>query len=569
MDSAVFCNICFILSLYFTHLLGFLEFSSKNGELFSMVMNKDRSNVFVGGHNILYNLTQDLQVSREYDACELVNSSRDFCDSDVRVVKENNKIDYLMVCGTAAYGTCAALYRNGTYAPFMSSNNSTAKYVGSKTSVIAFFGHNFFGDYLLYVAMGYDGRPLNFYPYIISERRMRITNGKHEFLYYDKNESYTMKPEILNDSYFDFLYGFEDHNHSYFISNQNNSQEGIISQSCKGTSIAKQYIETKLTCGGSFYITDAFFLGSDPDPNLGTLYVAFYDHATDTSKLCSYAQEDIHEYLQRAVTNCDQHLKIPWMADSHLSCNQQNNANACRMDIIMRVDGQLSATPVYLTAGRVTALAARVQARLGEVVFIGFDNGILKKIHLRSNRTLLITDVAKNKTLGIRRGGLVINDKDQRLYVLCKTKVFLFPLDSCEVYNNCRECVGDLDECGWCLHRSAHRDTCTKSNECTSTSWYKRTCKPRISDVSPKSGPTAGGTFVAITGEFVAENASRVTVEICNTTCDVNTSTTTTDKIQCSARERQRAEDCDLTVTLYDPIHSGYLLCDSANYTYK
>ncbi|KAL3851756.1 hypothetical protein ACJMK2_015467, partial [Sinanodonta woodiana] len=572
MGYAWFCNIfSVILSLCFTHLLGLLEFSPRNGELFSIVINNDRLNVFVGGHNKLYNLTKDLQLSREYDACELVNSSRDVCDSDVKVVKENIKSDYMLICGTVAYGACAALYRNGTYSPFIDStiNHSTAKYVGSKSSVFAFFGHDFFGDSLLYVAMGYDGRPLEFYPYTISERRVHRRNGIYQLLYYDKSENYTMTPETLNSSYFDFLYGFEDLTHSYFISNQNNGQEGIISQSCNETNIARQYIETKITCGGSYYIADAFFIGSDNISDKRTLYVVFYDNATDTSRLCSYPQNVIHEYFRSAVWNCNQHLKIPWMAGSYTSCNQPRRDNACNMEIIMRVKDELSASPVYLTAGRVTALTARVEARLGQTVFIGFDNGILKKVHPITNRTLLVTDVAKNKTLGIRRGGLVINDRDQVLYVLCKTKVVLFPLDSCEVYNNCRDCIADLDHCGWCMHRSSNLDRCTKVNECTSATWYKNTCKPRISDVFPNSGPTAGGTLVTISGDFVAESSSSVTVTICNTTCEVNINNTTTDKIQCVTNGTERTEDCDLTVTSRDRVHSNYRLSDSARYKYK
>ncbi|KAK2177090.1 hypothetical protein NP493_619g04032 [Ridgeia piscesae] len=70
------------------------------------------------------------------------------------------------------------------------------------------------------------------------------------------------------------------------------------------------------------------------------------------------------------------------------------------------------------------------------------------------------------------------------------------PVQSCQVYDTCAECVTTKDplSCGWC------GDHCSTNSECLSSVWHEDSCPPRIYSFQPTSGPVQGGTLLTIQG---------------------------------------------------------------------
>ncbi|KAK0050278.1 hepatocyte growth factor receptor, partial [Biomphalaria pfeifferi] len=135
----------------------------------------------------------------------------------------------------------------------------------------------------------------------------------------------------------------------------------------------------------------------------------------------------------------------------------------------------------------------------------------------------------------------VVDQSKARLYISIGTKVLKLSFDFCRQFDNCQEC--NENACLWCPDEKLCFDTRHGALSCNWTTEY--ICKPSITSIRPSEVPIQGGTLLSIHGTGFGINSSRVSVTICNQSCDE--AVLKNKAITCRVQARSVCDHCNET----------------------
>uniref|UniRef100_A0A672N1R1 Plexin-A2 n=1 Tax=Sinocyclocheilus grahami TaxID=75366 RepID=A0A672N1R1_SINGR len=203
-----------------------------------------------------------------------------------------------------------------------------------------------------------------------------------------------------------------------------------------------------------------------------------YHHPPDDSALCVFSIRDINARIKERMQSCYQgegNLELNWLLGKDVPCTKAPvpiDDSFCGLDINQPLGGSQLVTGHTLyteSRDRMTSVTSYVYNGYC-VAFVGTKSGRLKKIRVDGPPQGGI----QYETLPvIKDGSPILRDMafsldNSYIYVMSERQVTRVPIESCEQYGTCGECLSSGDpHCGWCvLHNiCSQRDRCERANE--------------------------------------------------------------------------------------------------------
>lgn len=508
-------------------------FHAKRNKLLQLVQDPETQDIYVGGRNKIYQLDSMLNHKHNITVCK--KKCQEEIDNNIVVLEIVPFSNYLFVCGTVNQGACVKYNLANIHNSTDFSTNRAENFVGSKTSTVAFFAADSASKtFVLYVAMSYDGRKIEYFPKIMSERI--ISKSKKGLYSLDYRKSYLGIPtnKAMLDIYpVKFIYGFKHNNFIYYVSLQ--GQQTYIGRVCEKSEFY-YYVEISLKCWHEktswSYATAAKFISNKTNENL---VVTYWNKNVNMSLFCIHSMREIQNMIRNAIENCyklsSKDLpKIPSWIKANESCaetyEETITTDTCGYD---EHNGYISgATHLALCKFVYTEKITAIQSYVYEGTYIyilGTSNGHLLKIaNIEKFQLIMDNDISQGRGEPIQKD-MELDTNKTHVYVMSGSNVIRFPLKSCSIYTNCSSCVTSNHplNCGWC------HDKCTTSNEC-SNGWSPDSCVPQITSIRPIKGPVEGGTKLTIKGKYFTNgiNKMEITVKVGNVPCSVKEYNATT-----------------------------------------
>uniref|UniRef100_A0A8C7YS04 Plexin-A2 n=1 Tax=Oryzias sinensis TaxID=183150 RepID=A0A8C7YS04_9TELE len=198
----------------------------------------------------------------------------------------------------------------------------------------------------------------------------------------------------------------------------------------------------------------------------------------DDSALCVFTIREINARIKERLQSCYQgegNLELNWLLGKDVHCTKAPvpiDDSFCGLDINQPLGGSQLVTGHTLfteTRDRMTSVVSYVYNGYC-VAFVGTKSGRLKKIRVDGPPH----GGAQYETVPvIKDGSPVLRDMafslDRSfLYVMSERQVTQVPIESCEQYETCGECLSSGDpHCGWCvLHNMcSQRSRCERADE--------------------------------------------------------------------------------------------------------
>ena len=295
----------------------------------------ETGDIFVGGRNILAQLSSDLTLKSKVSMgpvldninCLPVDESctRTQRDNDIKVLEIDYTKKQLLVCGSVYQGLCQlhSLKNITVYQQVQNeSRNNLLNFVSGKKSVVAFFDRSSSSS-ILYVAQQYDGRPLPLSPRVLSTRKI-LQNGNGFYIQLWNNDGGIFSALDVKNPYkssynIEYVYGFEYDNYTFFVTVQQTdlSNEELttkIVRICQEDVTYHTYMDSTLSCkkGGNLYnmAMAAHYSVSDGDH---VLYVSAARSGVSTTELdpsggsvvCNFSMQTIQTHFEEVILNCE------------------------------------------------------------------------------------------------------------------------------------------------------------------------------------------------------------------------------------------------------------------------
>uniref|UniRef100_A0A7N9AMM9 Plexin-A2 n=1 Tax=Mastacembelus armatus TaxID=205130 RepID=A0A7N9AMM9_9TELE len=198
----------------------------------------------------------------------------------------------------------------------------------------------------------------------------------------------------------------------------------------------------------------------------------------DDSALCAFTIRDINARIKERLQSCYQgegNLELNWLLGKDVQCTKAPvpiDDSFCGLDINQPLGGSQLVTGYTLyteTRDRMTSVTSYVYNGYC-VAFVGTKSGRLKKIRVDGPPH---GGVQYETIAVIKDGSPILRDMafslDRNyLYVMSERQVTQVPIESCEQYGTCGECLSSGDpHCGWCvLHNiCSQRNRCERADE--------------------------------------------------------------------------------------------------------
>lgn len=365
--------LCLVLSslcwLHPSSAFGILKFEAPDDQrLQEVTVNPNNGDVFVTGHNVLYQLTRDLHLKHSYrfepvaeDLAYLQTKSD--CsprDGQGTVLEIDASGELLLHCGAAATsgGECSVfLAENLNHVDQLVIKSYRRNQIKPTGGLVGVFGSGSPHEFVLHIASSYDGNCSNASAEIVrgdwdrSAMSFASFNQKVGFGSDDINEAnhHHHYQKTFNVVY---LYGFEHNGFVYFLTVQQDSllepysYETRLARVCKGDRRLISYTEVALSCGckdgtGIFYniavAADLAPMGEEfahkfrIAPNSSALYVVFgksFENSRDIDKkvgygLCVYTIDDIESFFAKVQRECYEGLgrRLQWINQDDPPCS--------------------------------------------------------------------------------------------------------------------------------------------------------------------------------------------------------------------------------------------------------
>uniref|UniRef100_A0A8C1LMQ6 Plexin A4 n=1 Tax=Cyprinus carpio TaxID=7962 RepID=A0A8C1LMQ6_CYPCA len=456
------------------------------------------------------------------------------CSEPLTLTNNVNKMllmDYrenrLLACGSLYQGICKLLRLDDLFKlgePFHKKEHylSGVNESGSVFGVIVSYGDA--SPDKLFVATAVDGRP-EYFPTISSRKLTRNSEEDGMFAYVFHDEFVASMIKIPSDTFtvvpdFDiyYIYGFSSGNFVYFLTLQPEMGGGPTTGSssagreqvytsklvrlCKDDTAFNSYVEVPLGCvkgGVEYRLLQAAYLskagtilarslGIGPDDDI--LYAVFSKgqkrrpkESSQESALCVFTLKEINERIKDRLQSCykgEGTLDLAWLKVKDISCTINTTKlltiddNFCGLDMNapLGVSEMVRGIPLFSESNdKMTSVIAYVYKN-HSLAFVGTKGGRLKKIRVDGPTY----GALQYETIQVVDNGQILRDmafsSDQHfLYVMSASQLTRVPVEACEQYSSCKECLGSGDpHCGWCVLHSM----CTRKEKCERSSEPRR-----------------------------------------------------------------------------------------------
>ncbi|XP_055047357.2 plexin-A4 [Misgurnus anguillicaudatus] len=453
------------------------------------------------------------------------------CSEPLTLTNNVNKMllmDYrenrLLACGSLYQGICKLLRLDDLFKlgePFHKKEHylSGVNESGSVFGVIVSYGDA--SPDKLFVATAVDGRP-EYFPTISSRKLTRNSEEDGMFAYVFHDEFVASMIKIPSDTFtvvpdFDiyYVYGFSSGNFVYFLTLQPEMGGGPTTGSsaagreqvytsklvrlCKDDTAFNSYVEVPLGCvkdGVEYRLLQAAYLskagtilarslGVGPDDDI--LYAVFSKgqkrrpkETSQESALCVFTLKEINERIKDRLQSCykgEGTLDLAWLKVKDIPCSSALltiDDNFCGLDMNapLGVSEMVRGIPLFSESkDKMMSVIAYVYKN-HSLAFVGTKGGRLKKIRVDGPSH----GALQYETIQVVDNGPILRDMafsaDQHfLYVMSESQLTRVPVEACEQYSSCGECLGSGDpHCGWCVLHS----TCTRKEKCDRSSEPRR-----------------------------------------------------------------------------------------------
>uniref|UniRef100_A0A8C1QUF9 Plexin A4 n=1 Tax=Cyprinus carpio TaxID=7962 RepID=A0A8C1QUF9_CYPCA len=436
-------------------------------------------NVYLGAVNRIYKLSPGLDVQVSHQTGPDEDNRNCYpprivqpCSEPLTLTNNVNKMllmDYrenrLLACGSLYQGICKLLRLDDLFKlgePFHKKEHylSGVNESGSVFGVIVSYGDA--SPDKLFVATAVDGRP-EYFPTISSRKLTRgPTTGSSSA---GREQVYTSKLVRL----------------------------------CKDDTAFNSYVEVPLGCvkgGVEYRLLQAAYLskagtilarslGIGPDDDI--LYAVFSKgqkrrpkESSQESALCVFTLKEINERIKDRLQSCykgEGTLDLAWLKVKDISCSSALltiDDNFCGLDMNapLGVSEMVRGIPLFSESNdKMTSVIAYVYKN-HSLAFVGTKGGRLKKIRVDGPTY----GALQYETIQVVDNGQILRDmafsSDQHfLYVMSASQLTRVPVEACEQYSSCKECLGSGDpHCGWCVLHSM----CTRKEKCERSSEPRR-----------------------------------------------------------------------------------------------
>ncbi|XP_039086055.1 plexin-A2 isoform X2 [Hyaena hyaena] len=487
--------------------------------------------VYVGAINRVYKLTGNLTIQVAHKTGPEEDNKSCYpplivqpCSEVLTLTNNVNKlliIDYsenrLLACGSLYQGVCKLLRLDDLFI-LVEPSHKKEHYLSSVNKTGTMYGvivRSDGEDGKLFIGTAVDGKQ-DYFPTLSSRKLPRDPESSAMLDYELHSDFVSSLIKIPSDtlalvSHFDifYIYGFASGGFVYFLTVQPETPEGVAINSagdlfytsrivrlCKDDPKFHSYVSLPFGCtraGVEYRLLQAAYLAKPGDFlaqafNISgrddVLFAIFskgqkqYHHPPDDSALCAFPIRAVNLQIKERLQSCYQgegNLELNWLLGKDVQCTKAPvpiDDNFCGLDINQPLGGS---TPVegltlYTTSrDRMTSVASYVYNGYS-VVFVGTKSGKLKKIRADGPPH---GGVQYEMVSVLKDGSPILRDMafsiDQRyLYIMSERQITRVPVESCEQYTTCGECLSSGDpHCGWCaLHNMcSRRDKCQRAWE--------------------------------------------------------------------------------------------------------
>uniref|UniRef100_A0A8C2YEI9 Plexin-A2 n=1 Tax=Coturnix japonica TaxID=93934 RepID=A0A8C2YEI9_COTJA len=449
------------------------------------------------------------------------------CSEVLTLTNNVNKlliIDYsenrLLACGSLYQGVCKLLRLDDLFI-LVEPSHKKEHYLSSVNKTGTMYGvivRSEGEDGKLFIGTAVDGKQ-DYFPTLSSRKLPRDPESSAMLDYELHSDFVSSLIKIPSDtlaliSHFDifYIYGFASGNFVYFLTVQPETPEGVsnsasdlfytsrIVRLCKDDPKFHSYVSLPFGCvrGDTEYrLLQAAYLSKPGDvlakslnitAQEDVLFAIFskgqkqYHQPPDDSALCVFPIRAVNAQIKDRLQSCYQgegNLELNWLLGKDVQCTKAPvpiDDNFCGLDINQPLGGSVPVDGVTLftsSRDRMTSVASYIYNGYS-VVFVGTKNGKVKKVReflwlwgggIRFLSYEVVT-VFKDGSPVLRDMAFSIDHK--YLYVMSERQVSRVPVESCEQYTTCAECLSSGDpHCGWCTlhHTCSPRDSCERADE--------------------------------------------------------------------------------------------------------
>ena len=283
-------------------------------ELFTIVRDPGKGNIYIGGRNVLLQLDPNLNIIAE------VQKGGSLEPNDYKVLAISESKEQLLACGTADKGVCTLhslvnisnfVKVGGAGKGHLVGSNNTAKVLLSDSE-------------LLYVFHQYDGRNLSISPPSMSLRELIEDKGTYKMLFLKDDAPAQMYSfldvlEKYKPTYhMSFVDSFQHNQYLYVVTNQQKSVDDpdvarpMIGRKCYAADVIfRTYIETEIHCKNRDEIySKVTSVAISPDDSMLYVTAARLKHRSPDidksygSVLCKSTIRDLDDILEDTIFTC-------------------------------------------------------------------------------------------------------------------------------------------------------------------------------------------------------------------------------------------------------------------------
>ncbi|NWX03775.1 PLXA2 protein, partial [Caloenas nicobarica] len=487
--------------------------------------------VYVGAINRVYKLSGNLTILVAHKTGPEEDNKSCYpplivqpCSEILTLTNNVNKlliIDYsenrLLACGSLYQGVCKLLRLDDLFI-LVEPSHKKEHYLSSVNKTGTMYGvivRSEGEDGKLFIGTAVDGKQ-DYFPTLSSRKLPRDPESSAMLDYELHSDFVSSLIKIPSDtlalvSHFDifYIYGFASGNFVYFLTVQPETPEGVsinsasdlfytsrIVRLCKNDPKFHSYVSLPFGCvkGDMEYrLLQAAYLSKPGDvlakslnitAQEDVLFAIFskgqkqYHQPPDDSALCVFPIRTINAQIKDRLQSCYQgegNLELNWLLGKDVQCTKAPvpiDDNFCGLDINQPLGGStpVDGVPLFTSSrDRMTSVASYVYNGYS-VVFVGTKTGKLKKIRAdgppHGGIQYEMVTVFKDGSPVLRDMAFSIDKK--YLYVMSERQVSRVPVESCEQYTTCGECLSSGDpHCGWCTlhHMCSPRDSCEQADQ--------------------------------------------------------------------------------------------------------
>ncbi|XP_059397408.1 plexin-A1-like isoform X4 [Carassius carassius] len=513
------------------NLSSFRTFTPPEGGLTHLVVHNKTGEVYVGAVNWIYKLSSNLTKLRSHVTGPVVDNEKCYpppgvqsCPHELSQTSNVNKLllldsgqNRLIACGSTSQGICQFLRLDDLF-KLGEPHHRKEHYLSSVSEAGTMSGVVISGTQgedrgKLFVGTPIEGKS-EYFPTLSSRKLMANEENAEMFSFVYQDEFVSSQLKIPSDTLskfptFDiyYVYGFSSEQFIYYLTLQLDTQltspdasgeqffTSKIVRLCVDDPKFYSYVEFPIGCtkDGVEYrlVQDAYLSrpGAKLARSLGiseqeeVLFTVFAQGQKNRAKppkesaLCLFTLRKIKEKIKERIQSCyrgEGKLSLPWLLNKELNCINsplQIDDNFCGQDFNQPLGGTttIEGFPLFLDKDDGMTSVAAYDYRGHTIAFTGTRGGRMKKILVNSitQPALLYENVVVSEGNPILRDMLFSPDH-QYIYTLTDEEVRRVPVESCEQYSSCSECLASGDpHCGWCVLHSvcSRKDRCERADE--------------------------------------------------------------------------------------------------------